>query len=297
MEAGAPIIEAAGTRSRRALKLTILTVALLMLVVVSVDMAVSAEGEPGAPTNLTAEMDSVLVLLAWDAPEEEGTSAILEYNILRGDTIDNLTGFIKIGGTTFTDSTAPGGKTLFYGVSARNAAGNGPLSNVVSVDVPGVTVPSAPRTVSVSEKDGVVTLTWGTPQTDGGSPITGYTVMRGTTSGGETQLTTLGVVLAYEDTGVEEGKTYFYQVRAVNDIGSGRVSYEVRVTIPEEEEEDDTPTLALYAVIVVILVIIILFAFRAGKRGGPEQMAPMGKEPDPAKAPPTMMAEEAKDGN
>ena len=297
MEAGAPIIEAAGTRSTRALKLTILTVALLMLVVVSVDMAVSAEGEPGAPTNLTAEMDSVLVLLAWDAPEDEGTSAILEYNILRGDTIDNLTMFIKIGDEIFIDSTAPGGKTLFYGVSARNAAGNGPLSNVVSVDVPGVTVPSAPRTVSVSEKDGVVTLTWGTPQTDGGSPITGYTVMRGTTSGGETQLTTLGVVLEYEDTGVEEEKTYFYQVRAVNDIGSGRVSNEVSVTIPEEEEEDDTPTLALYAVIVVILVIIILFAFRAGKRGGPEQMAPIGKEPDPAKAPPTMMAEEAKGGD
>ncbi len=297
MEAGAPIIDAAGPRSARALKLIILTVALLMLVIVSVNLAVSAEGEPGAPTDLTATMDSVLVFLAWEAPEDEGTSAILEYNILRGDAIDNLTMFTKIGGTTFTDSTAPGGTTLFYGVSARNAAGNGPVSNVVSVDVPEVTVPSAPRSVSVSEKDGVVTLTWGTPQTNGGSPITGYTVMRGTTSGGETQLTTLGVVLEYEDTGVEEGKTYFYQVRAVNDIGSGRVSNEVSVTIPEEEEEDDTPMMALYAVIVVILVIIILFAFRGSKKGGPEQMAPMAKEPDPAKAPPTMMAEEAKDGN
>ncbi len=297
MEAGAPIIDTARPRSSRGLKLIILTVALLMLVVVAVDMAVSAEGEPGAPTNLTAEMDSVLVLLAWDAPEDEGDSAILEYNILRGDAIENLTMFIKIGDETFIDSTAPGGKTLFYGVSARNAAGNGPVSNVVSVDVPEVTVPSAPRSVSVTEKDGVVTLTWGTPQTNGGSPITGYAVMRGTTSGGETQLTTLGVVLEYEDTGVEEGKTYFYQVRAVNDIGSGRVSNEVSVTIPEEEEEDDTPMMALYAVIVVILVIIILFAFRGSKKGGPEQMAPMGKEPDPAKAPPTMMAEEAKNGN
>jgi fibronectin type 3 domain-containing protein len=297
MEAGAPIIDAAGPRSARALKLIILTVALLMLVVVSVNLAVSAEGEPGAPTDLTATMDSVLVFLAWEAPEDEGTSAILEYNILRGDTIDNLTMFTKIGGTTFTDSTAPGDTTLFYGVSARNAAGNGLLSNVVSVDVPGVTVPSAPRSVTVSEKDGVVTLAWGTPLTNGGSPITGYTVMRGTTSGGETQLTTLGVVLEYEDNDVEEGKTYFYQVRAVNDIGSGRVSNEVSVTVPEEEEEDDTPTLALYAVIVVIIIIIILFAFRAGKKGGPEQMAPIGKEPDTAKAPPTMMAEEAKDGN
>jgi hypothetical protein len=286
----------AGPRSARALKLIILTVVLLMLAVVSVNLAASAEGEPGAPTSLTAEMDSVLVFLAWDAPEDEGASAILEYNILRGDTIDNLTMFIKIGGTTFTDSTAPADMTLYYGVSARNNAGNGPLSNVVSVDVPSVTVPSAPRTVSVNEKKAVVTLTWGTPQTDGGSPITGYIVMRGTTSGGETQLTTLGVVLEYVDTGVEEGETYFYQVRAQNDIGPGRVSNEVSVTIPEPEEEDDTPKMALYAVIVVILVVIVLFAFRAGKKGGPEQMAPVGKEPEAAKAPPTMMAEEAKGG-
>jgi len=287
----------AGPRSARVLKLIILTVVLLMLAIVSVNLAVSAEGEPGAPTDLTAELDSVLVFLVWDAPEDEGASPILEYNILRGDTIDNLTMFIKIGDETFIDSTAPGNMTLYYAVSARNNAGNGPISNVVSVDVPGVTVPSAPRSVSVSEKDGVATLTWGTPQTDGGSPITGYIVMRGTTSGGETQLTTLGVVLEYVDTGVEEGKAYFYQVRAENDIGPGRVSNEVSVTIPEPEEEDDTPKAALYAVVVVIIIIIILFAFRAGKKGGPEQMAPIGKEPDPAKAPPTMMAEEAKGGD
>lgn len=297
MEAGAPIIVAAGPRSARALKLIFLTVALLMLVVVSINLAVSAEGEPGAPNGLTAEMDSILVLLAWDAPEDEGASAILEYNILRGDTIENLTVFIKIGDEIYIDSTAPVGKTLYYGVSAHNAAGNGPLSNVVSVVVPEVAVPSAPRSVSVTQKDGVATLTWGTPQTNGGSPITGYIVMRGTTSGGETQLTTLGVVLVYEDTGVEEGKTYFYQVRTTNDIGPGRVSNEVDVTIPEPEEEDDTPKAALYAVVVVIIVVLILFAFRAGRKGGPEQMAPIGKEPDTAKAPPTMMAEEAKGGD
>ncbi len=239
MEAGAPIIDVAGPGSSRALRLTILTVALLLLLVLSINLAVSAEGEPGAPTNLAAEMDSVLVLLAWDAPEDEGASAILEYNILRGDTIEDLTMFIKIGEEIFIDSTAQRGKTLFYGVSARNQEGNGPLSNVVSVDVPSVTVPSAPRSVSVTQKDGVVTLTWGTPQTDGGSPITGYIVMRGTTPGGQTQLATLGMVLVYEDPSVKEGKTYFYQVKAVNDIGTGRVSFKGSVTIPEED--DDRP--------------------------------------------------------
>ncbi len=286
----------AGPGRARAIRITILSTAVLLLIVLSVHTAVSAEGEPGAPTNLAAEVDSVLVILTWDPPEDVGSSPILEYNILRGDAIDNLTGFIKIGDPTFTDSTAPRGTTLFYGVSARNLAGNGPVSNVVEVEVPETTVPSEPRTVAATEKDGVVTLTWGSPQTDGGSAIIGYQILRGTSSGGETQLTTVGVVLEFEDTGVDRGKTYFYQVRAANDIGPGRASGEVSVEVPEEPEEDE-PLLSWWVIVaiivVVVIVLVIVFIRSGGKKGGPEQMAPMDKEPAPDATPPPLMAKDA----
>ena len=50
------------------------------------------------------------------------------------------------------------------------------------------------------------------PVSDGGSPVTGYKVYRGTPSGGETLLTTLGNVTSFNDTGLSNGTTYFYKV-------------------------------------------------------------------------------------
>ncbi|UCC92913.1 MAG: fibronectin type III domain-containing protein, partial [Thermoplasmata archaeon] len=62
---------------------------------------------PGPPTDLQATQEAGLVTLTWTAPEDDGGSPILEYNILRGDSIENLTVMNKVGtGTTFTDTTA-----------------------------------------------------------------------------------------------------------------------------------------------------------------------------------------------
>ena len=53
---------------------------------------------------------------------------------------------------------------------------------------------------------------------------------RGTASGNETLLTTLGNVTNWTDTGVTNGTTYFYQVAAVNVPGEGHKSVERSVT-------------------------------------------------------------------
>ena len=65
--------------------------------------------------------------------------------------------------------------------------------------------------------------------------ITAYRVYRGTTSGGETLVTTggcsgLGNVLSCSDTGLTNGQTYYYQVSAVNAIGEGARSNEASAT-------------------------------------------------------------------
>jgi fibronectin type 3 domain-containing protein len=65
---------------------------------------------------------------------------------------------------------------------------------------------------------------------DGGSPITNYKVYRGTVSGGETLLTTLGNTTSYDDAAVTNGTTYFYKVSAVNAVGEGAQSNEVSAT-------------------------------------------------------------------
>ena len=91
---------------------------------------------------------------------------------------------------------------------------------------PNPTAPSAPALVSATAGSSSITLTWSTPA-DGGSPITGYQVWRGTTSGGEAQLTPLGVQNTYVDSAVSSGTTYWYQVVALNAIGPSPKSNEL----------------------------------------------------------------------
>jgi titin len=61
---------------------------------------------------------------------------------------------------------------------------------------------------------------------DGGSAITGYTIYRGTTSGGETLFTTVAPGTAYADFAVTSGITYYYRVIAGNADGESASSNE-----------------------------------------------------------------------
>src|SRR2546428_1673005 len=69
-------------------------------------------------------------------------------------------------------------------------------SNTVSVisTIAPPSAPSAPRNLTAVPGVGQVVLTWQTPASDGGAPITNYTVHRGTASGGGRTLTNTGDV-------------------------------------------------------------------------------------------------------
>jgi subtilase family serine protease len=103
-------------------------------------------------------------------------------------------------------------------------------TNYVSVTTP--TVPYAPQNLKATAGNAQVALTWSAPLSNGGSPITSYNVYRSTTSGGEGQkpLATLGNVLAYIDTTVTNGQTYYYQVTASNSVGESIRSNEASAT-------------------------------------------------------------------
>src|SRR5947199_6255592 len=92
------------------------------------------------------------------------------------------------------------------------------------------TPPSAPQNLAATGGNAQVTLTWQAPASDGGSPITNYKIYRGTTSGGETLVATIGNQLSYSDGGLTNGVTYYYQVSAVNNVGEGPRSNEISAT-------------------------------------------------------------------
>ena len=97
---------------------------------------------------------------------------------------------------------------------------------------PTPTPPVAPNLTAATAGDGSVALTWNAPNFDGNSPITGYEIWRGTTSGGATLLTAVGVQTTYTDTTVIRGATHVYQIRAANDGGNSDLSDKVSIKIP-----------------------------------------------------------------
>ncbi len=88
-------------------------------------------------------------------------------------------------------------------------------------------VPNAPTSLNVSSLTAsTINLAWTASSTT--SPaITNYKIYRGSSSGGETLLATVGNVTSYADTTVSVGNTYFYRVTAVNANGESLASNEL----------------------------------------------------------------------
>jgi hypothetical protein len=91
------------------------------------------------------------------------------------------------------------------------------------------TAPAAPALDPAASGSNTVVLTWTTPA-NGGSAITGYKIYRGTASGAETLLTSVGVVNTYTDSTAVNGTTYYYKVTAVNASGESAASNERSAT-------------------------------------------------------------------
>lgn len=98
---------------------------------------------------------------------------------------------------------------------------------VASVAVNAVSAPGMPS-VTTRRVGNVVHLGWSEAD-DGNSPINSYKIMRGTSSGGETLLTTVaGNQSSYDDTtATDTSKTYYYKVLAVNGVGTSCGANEV----------------------------------------------------------------------
>ena len=197
----------------------------------------SATTVPDAPTGLTANAGDGQVVLDWTAPTNDGGSPITGYDLLRGTAPGEesptpiATG---ISGTTSTDTGLTDGTTYYYEVEAVNTNGSSSPSNEASATPTGTTttVPGAPTGLTANAGDGQVVLNWTAPTSDGGSPITGYDLLRGTAPGEEspTPVATGISGTTSTDTGLSNGTTYYYEVEAVNTNGSSSPSNEASAT-------------------------------------------------------------------
>jgi Fibronectin type III domain len=91
---------------------------------------------------------------------------------------------------------------------------------------PRIKKPGAPTAVTATAVSGGAAVSWMAPVSDGGSPITGYTV---TASHGGQTCTTTGATMCTV-TGLTNGRSYEIKVRASNIEGEGHTSTRVQVT-------------------------------------------------------------------
>ena len=200
---------------------------------------------PGAPILNAATGGNNTVALTWSAPASNGGAAVTSYAVYRGTTAGGETLITTLGNVTgWTDGSAVNRVTYFYKVSALNSVGEGGKSNELSATPTApVTVPGAPTLNTANSGSNSVVLAWSAPSSNGGAPVTGYNIYRGTTAGSEILLATLGNVTGWTDGSAVNGVKYFYKVSAVNSVGEGARSNELSATPTAPATVPGAPTL------------------------------------------------------
>jgi len=179
--------------------------------------AVTPFGVPGAPTTVSGVAGDTEVTVYWTSPSSDGGSAITGYTVTASDGGSPSTKQCAASPCTVTGLTNATAYT--FTVKATNARGDSVASAASAAATP-ATVPDAPTTVSGVAGDEQVTVSWSAPSSDGGSPVTGYTV---TASGGGSQTCTVATSPCTVE-GLTNATAYTFTVKATNARGDSVAS-------------------------------------------------------------------------
>ena len=183
---------------------------------------------PGAPTSVTAIRGNAQATVSFTPPASTGGSNITSYKVTATDSTTPSNG-----GQTVSGSASPlvvtgltNGESYTFKVTATNGVGTGVASSPSNAVVP-ATVPGAPTIGAAIGGNAQASVSFTAPSSNGGSPITLYTVTAtdSTTpgNGGETASAsnTANPVVV---TGLTNGDTYTFTVTATNGVGTGAAS-------------------------------------------------------------------------
>ncbi len=184
---------------------------------------------PSAPVITGVSFSSGMVELVWSSPDDGGRP-VTGYAVYRGDSSNFVSASLlaeSIAGNVYHDAMVVVGSTYHYFVTANSSIGTS--SPALSDSVLVSSVPSQPRMVTSTIVSDQVQLSWSPPASSGSSTISGYCVYRSLVSGPGTIIAHLGNVLAFNDSSVTPGQTYYYAVSAENNEGVGDQSSEIQV--------------------------------------------------------------------
>jgi predicted phage tail protein len=190
--------------------------------------------QPSAPRSPTVTPGNESAPLTWLAPSSTGGSPIDKYAVQQAPSAGGPWTTISEPTTlNYTATALTNGTPYYFQVAAHNAAGWGPYSTVVT-SIP-MTVPTAPQTPSAQGGDASVTLAWLAPSNTGGATVDRYEVQQATSGGGPWATIAEPTTLGHSATGLSNGTSYFFQVRAHNAAGWGpysTVASAIPMTVP-----------------------------------------------------------------
>ncbi len=186
--------------------------------------ATTLPNPPKAPAKLTATaVSKTRINLAWADSSNDETGFRIERKTGAAGTyaqVASLVANIK----SYADTSLIGGTQYFYRVRAFNTGGNSGYSNEANAKT-FPNAPAAPTALAATVAGGdQVTIAW----TDNSNDEDGFKVeSKLGADGNYAQVATVGPnVTNYESTGLTEGVTYFYRVRAFNVGGNSAYSNE-----------------------------------------------------------------------
>jgi Ca2+-binding RTX toxin-like protein len=183
---------------------------------------------PPAPTGVTAVAGIASASVSFVFPS---TVSVSSFSIVAtpvspaGPAVTVATGIARTARTRTITGLAPGTSFTFQ-VRAVNNFGAGPLSDPSPTPVtplPAPILPSAPTGVSASAGNASATVSWTAPAPNGGSAVTSYEIV--TTPASVATITGIPASSTSAPvTGLLNGVSYTFQVRAVSSAGAGALS-------------------------------------------------------------------------
>ncbi|GAB2565874.1 fibronectin type III domain-containing protein [Kribbella endophytica] len=187
-------------------------------------------GRPGAPGNVAATAGDGTATVTWSTASANG-APITAYVVSWAGGSRTATASAR----RLVVSGLTNGQSYTFTVRARNRVGTGPGVSAASVTLGGPADP--PVALRATGSSGAITLTWRRPNLNGGS-----LVRYGVTLDGDPENTSK---TSYRWTGLDNGKRYTFQVRAVTNVPGRGLVIGAPATVTGVAGTSGSPTLTI----------------------------------------------------
>ncbi|PJJ57485.1 fibronectin type 3 domain-containing protein [Mumia flava] len=194
---------------------------------------------PSVPADLEAQAGDGTVSLTWTTGSERD---LAKYVLKRTGGGDPKTWTLGPNAQDRIDSSVTNGTTYLYELVAVDTSGNrsGP-ARTAQVTPMGDEAPAVPTGLEAAEGDAQVTLTW-SPNTE--DDLAGYEIVRTGGTAGEVVFAVGAAQSQYVDLTVDNGKTYTYVIRALDEAGQASADSDPVEATPKADAGDQTPPAA-----------------------------------------------------